>query len=331
MRVEPPTYMRRVLIALCVLASALTPAVSARAEGSSWPGHAHYSVPTSKLDAALACHGGLKHLTGTGTSQPVLLVHGTGVPRDLNWSWNYWNALPQQHFDVCWIQLPQNALGDIQIASEYVARAIQIMHRKTGEKIDILGHSQGGLEPRWAIKFFPSGRFVDDYIGLASPNHGTLDADAATADGSANAAVWQMRTSARFIAALNAGDETPGGISYTNIYSETDELIQPVGTQALDGGTNILLQDVCPGRAVDHLDIVGDAVTYYLVIDALTHPGGAQRTRIPTDACQQGPMPGATPPPFDAGAIQQGLQDFGNAWSATVTDREPPLMPYARP
>jgi triacylglycerol esterase/lipase EstA (alpha/beta hydrolase family) len=47
-------------------------------------------------------------------------------------------------------------LNDIQVSSEYVARAVQLMHRKTGEKVDVLGHSQGGLQPRWAIRFFPS-------------------------------------------------------------------------------------------------------------------------------------------------------------------------------
>ncbi len=76
--------------------------------------------------------------------------------------------------------------------------------------------------------------------------------------------------------------------------------------------------------------IAGDAVTYYLVKDALTHPGPADPLRIPADACQQGAMPGAAPPPFDQQAAQQGFEDFGRAFQSTVTDHEPPLKAYAR-
>ncbi|MDQ3878041.1 MAG: lipase, partial [Actinomycetota bacterium] len=61
-----------------------------------------------------------------------------------------------------------------------------------------------------------------------------------------------------------------------------------------------------------------------------THPGPASPFRIPADACLQGAMPGAGPPPFDEGAAQQGFEDFGNAFQSTVTDHEPPLRPYAR-
>jgi hypothetical protein len=62
---------------------------------------------------------------------------------------------------------------------------------------------------------------------------------------------WQMCTDSNFLAALNRGDETPGPIDYTSIYSKTDELVQPVGTHDVEGGTNILLQDLCPGHHVD--------------------------------------------------------------------------------
>ena len=128
----------------------------------------------------------------------------------------------------------------------------EVMHESTGENIDLLGHSQGGLEPRWVIKWFPAGAFVDDYIALATPNHGASMFDKDTADGREIEAGWQMRTDSNFLAALNRGDETPGPIDYTSIYSNTDELIRPVGTQGVEGGANILLQDLCPGRRVDH-------------------------------------------------------------------------------
>lgn len=283
---------------------------------------AHYSVPRRRLDRALACKGGKDGLNGKGKFQPVLLVHGTGVTREQNWEWNYWKALPAAGFETCWVQLPKAALVDIQVSAEYVARAISVMHRKTHEKIDILGHSQGGLVPRWAIKWFSAGRRVGDYIGLASPNHGTTVADGFTMQGSqAPPAVWQMRRKAKLIAAVNKGGETPRLVHYTNIYTSSDELVQPVGTQALKGGMNILLQDICPERNVDHLGIVGDGLTYNLVIDALKHPGPARVKRLPANPCSATTVPGSSAPPPGTGP------DYSKG---KLTDHEPALRPYAR-
>lgn len=310
---------RLVLVLAFALVSSLIGPVHATHDP--YPGNADYSVRTKKLDRSLACSPGLKNLDGSAEHQPVLLVHGTFVGREHNWSWNYWPQLQELGREVCWVNLPAASLNDIQVSSEYVARAIQVMHRRTGEKVDVLGHSQGGLQPRWAIRFFPSGRFVDDYIGLASPNHGTAAADLATAFGRCFEACWQMSTTSRFMAALNAGDETPGRTDYTNIYTGTDELVQPAGTQALDGGTNVLLQDLCPERPVDHVSIAADGLTYMLVIDAMEQPGPTDPARLPEGHCQATTMPGSSAPP------PMGLPE----WSQyTDADREPRLKSYAR-
>jgi triacylglycerol lipase len=291
-----------------------------------------YSVPIEKMDEALACsvndtmvrapgdgHTDDKALRA-GRSEPVLLVHGTGVNRRLNFEWNYWPALRRAGFAVCWVELPNAALSDIQIAAEYVARAAEVIHDRTGEDVDILGHSQGGLVPRWAIKWFPSGAHVDDYIGLASPNHGTVVADSFVLG--CMEACWQMKTTSNFIAALNAGDETPGETDYTSIYTTSDELVQPVGTQELEGGTNILIQAICPGRPVDHVGIVADELTYRLALDAFTNEGPADTARLPEDICAKGQMEDTTTPPPDA---------FPPAWGdGSFSSEEPPLMPYAR-
>ena len=311
-RTSLPCLIAGVLLASVVVAN------PASASHYTFPGDAPYSVAKEKLDAALACHGG--SIDGSGQYQPVLLVHGTGVNRRLNWEWNYWPQLPKLGFDVCWIQLPNEALGDIQVSAEYVARAVQRMHKWSGEEIDILGHSQGGLVPRWAIKWFPAGRRVRDYIGLASPNHGTVVAETACLVGCFEAAL-QMGPDSKFVAALNADNEIPSKIHYTNVYTTFDELVQPVGTSALEDGTNILLQDLCPGRPVDHAGIAGDAVTYRLVIDALTNKGPASVNRLPADVCSETTMPGWSPPPYDAWPGYDG---------GTETRREPPLKSYAR-
>jgi hypothetical protein len=52
----------------------------------------------------------------------------------------------------------RRALTDIQISTEYVVYAVRQMRDHYHSKVDILGHSQGALEGRWAIKFWPDGR-----------------------------------------------------------------------------------------------------------------------------------------------------------------------------
>lgn len=300
--------------------------------GYSFPGDARYSVPKARMDEALACRRGPRldrHgasvLNGSGRRDPVLLVHGTGVNRRQNWSWNYWPALRERGWEVCWVNLPHASLRDTQIQAEYVARAIQVIHRETGERVDVLGHSQGGLHPRWAIKWFPSGRFVADYIALATPNHGTQVADQLSFDRGCFESCWQLRRKAKYIAALNRDVETPSRrIAYTSIYTATDQLVQPVGTQAVEGGTNILIQDVCPGRNVDHAAIAADHVTWLLVRDALLNKGASDPGVVKTDDCLRTTMPGADDPPSGMGRIEDFRQ-------GEIVYREPPLKPYARP
>jgi hypothetical protein len=56
--------------------------------------------------------------------------------------------------------------------------------------------------------------------------------------------------------------------------------------------SNIAIQDICPGRYVEHIQAVYDAVYYAVVMDALTHPGAADPSRIDRSVCLQGAMPG---------------------------------------
>jgi triacylglycerol lipase len=288
------------------------------------------SVSERLLADALRCPASFSHRN----HQPVLLVHGTFTNPEENWSWNYGTALPAAGYDVCTVRLPARATGDIQVASEYVVYAVRRIVERSGSKVDVLGHSQGGLEPRWALRWWPSLRIqVDDLVTLGAPHHGTVVADSATLSPvGAPPAAWQMRTTARFVAALNTVDETPGAVSYTSIYTLTDELVQPVvptATAALAGGRNLLVQDLCPGHLVDHVGLAYDAAAHDMVIDAFTHSGPADPARFDRSTCLQVAFDGVAPEPLLSTGIAE-LQDSAGFTGAPNATSEPPLKPYAQ-
>ena len=222
---------------------------------------------------------------------------------------------------MCTVRLPGRALVDIQLSTEYVVHAVRSMHAATGRLVDLVGHSQGGLQPRWAVKWWPDVlASVDDVVTMAAPHHGTVGAE--ICQFSCPAATWQMKQGARFIAALNAGDETPGAASYTSVYTQFDELVVPSSTTALAGGTQIAVQDVCPGRPVDHVGMAVDAASFAIVVDALSQPGAGVASRVPTSVCTQFGVPGSN-------WMGSAGDDWFGGWNnGSQTTSEPPLKPY---
>jgi hypothetical protein len=291
------------------------------------------SVPQDKLDASLVCAGN----PAAGTHEPVLLVPGTTVNPHADFSWNWEPALDKLGIPWCSVELPGNSMGDIQVAGEYVVNAIRTLHARAGRQIAVIGHSQGGMVPRWALRFWPDTRsMVDDQIGFAPSNHGTIDAGPLCQVGCAPA-IWQQRDNADFIKALNSEQETFAGISYTAVYTHLDEVVVPnldsSGSSSLHGGggdiTNVAVQELCPLDVNEHL-LVGtiDPVAYALAIDAMDHPGPADPSRIPSSVCTQLFMPGVNP-----STVATDIASAAAVLSTTLAtypyvSAEPPLACY---
>jgi len=117
---------------------------------------------------------------------------------------------------------------------------------------------------------------VDDVIGFAGTNHGTTMAHADCPRGCIPANSQQASDS-MFIRALNSGQETFGGISYTEVYSHTDEEVQPNndsnGTSSLHTGngriTNVAIQDICPADTTEHGSFFVMAHFHYTIMGGL--------------------------------------------------------------
>lgn len=319
-----------VLLTACGGGSASSPA----GDGLSEPG---FETETSALNEALVCN------PFTQAGPVVLLVHGTFTHGEEQWSWNYEPLLLEQGYDVCIVTYPDRGLGDAQISAEYIVNAIDQI-ADSGRKVSVVGHSQGGMGPRWALRWWPSLREkVEDMVLLASPNHGLEFAEFSGFGQPVPAVFFQFRIDSNYMQALNSEDETPGEIDYTNIYTQFDELVQPVSpepTAALDWQqdnprvANILIQDVCPGRIVEHATIgLSDRATFELVLDALAHPGPASPQRAGSEIC--GLLPFLPEPVLSPSLLtdfldvfaSQGAQGFPDL---SLTTEEPPLKPYAQ-
>jgi triacylglycerol esterase/lipase EstA (alpha/beta hydrolase family) len=221
------------------------------------------------------------------------------------------------------------------VAAEYVVFAIRTMRARTGEQISLVGHSQGGMIGRWALKYWPdTRRMVDDLVGMAPSSHGTELANALCSPDCAPA-IWQQRSGSAFLTALNTGPETWPGISYTVVYSLTDGVIVPPESSKLTTGqgriANISISEACPGRTIDHIGLgTHDPITYALVSDALNNPGPAALDRFAGAACTELLQPGVNREFF---AVHLARAEAAVAATLLLTPHvpaEPELAPYAR-
>ena len=338
--------LRAALVAVATAAVLVTGATTAAASVPAWGGGSGgsgsggsgpaFDVPQSTLDAALTCGPGT-----TDASRPVaLFIAGTTLTPQENFSWNYFRAFTAAGRPFCSVELPNHAMSDIQVSAEYVVNAIRAVRERSGQKVAIVGFSQGGMIGRWALKYWPDTRAkLGELIGIDPSNHGTLDAYPICAAGGCAPSIFQQQTGSHFSTALNTGPETFAGIDYTSMYTPTDEVVvpnlPPAPSSALTTGAgrraNISTFDVCPGHVADHLSMGSfDALAYALVIDALDHDGPASPARIDRSVCLAPLQPGVDPLTFPANLAGYvagvGLQ------VATYPHvlAEPPLKPYAQ-
>lgn len=253
------------------------------------------TVPTVTLAAAMHCYGELKG----AAKQPLMLVTGTGATGQEAYAigrpaFEAWGA------PVCVMDFPDYTTADIQTSVQYLVYGIRQEAKLAGRPIAVFGISQGGLLPRVALTYWPSLRSkVTDVLAAAGTHHGTT-VGASGACSPARPCIpagFQQRAGSKFLKALNAQrDETPGPTAWTTVRSSGDETVQPQTgrhpTSALDGATNILIQSVCPGRAVTHIGTALDSVTFAAFVDALGHKGPAKLSRLPKNICATPYAPG---------------------------------------
>ncbi|MGW2702233.1 esterase/lipase family protein [Streptomyces sp. NPDC001340] len=278
----PWTRVFRPLAALLLTAAvAVVPAAAA---------HAADAAPSSGWNN-YSCKPSADH------PRPVILVHGTLGNSIDNWLSlaPYLKTRGYCVYSLDYGQLPGvplfYGLGPIDKSAEQLSAFVDKVLSATGAaKADLVGHSQGGMMPRYYLKFLGGSAKVNSLVGLAPDNHGTdlngltnllpyfpgaEDLIKATTPGLAD----QIAGSA-FLTKLNAGGDTVPGVHYTVIATKYDEVATPWRDQYLSGSDvhNVLLQDLCPLDLSEHVAIgLFDRIAFHEVANALD-PAHAKAT-----------------------------------------------------
>ena len=112
------------------------------------------------------------------TKYPILLVHGVFF-RD-NKHFNYWGRIPkelEQNGAVIYYGNHHSADAVADCAAELDQRIRQIVEETGCEKVNIIAHSKGGLDCRYAIGALSTGQYIASLTTVSTPHRGCMFAD----------------------------------------------------------------------------------------------------------------------------------------------------------
>ncbi|MEV0247066.1 alpha/beta fold hydrolase [Nocardia sp. NPDC050712] len=209
-------------------------------------------------------------------ANPVLIVHGWtaqgAIPLDPDWSDALRSALADEGHPVYVVDLPgESNIPNAEAISRTARRA---SGEHGGAKVDVVGHSMGGLSARYFVKHLGGYEVTAHYVSVGTGQYGWYPTCVLplTAGG-------EMCPTSAFLAALNDGRDTPGAVSYTTLRTIADDssiFHSPLDNRPLrgrscvatgiDGGPHAdeltnptviaaileALGDRCPGAIVEH-------------------------------------------------------------------------------
>ncbi|MEV0601437.1 alpha/beta fold hydrolase [Streptomyces sp. NPDC050315] len=276
---------RRAATAVSALALAFGAATAAT------PSAAAATAPAATAPAATVSAGWNDYSCKPSAAhpRPVVLVHGTFGNSVDNWLAlaPYLVARGYCVFSFDYGQLPGvplfHGLGPVDKSAEQLSAYVDRVLTATGApETDLVGHSQGGMMPRYYLKFLGGAAKVNALVGIAPDNHGT-DVNGLTRllDQYPGAKKYldaftpglnDQIVGSDFLTRLNEGGDTVPGVRYTVIATKYDEVVTPYKSQFLNGPDvrNVLVQDLCPADFSGHLVIgLADRVAFHETANAL--------------------------------------------------------------
>ncbi|WP_366918716.1 esterase/lipase family protein [Corynebacterium kefirresidentii] len=183
------------------------------------------------------------------------------------------------------------AISDLDDAAEEIARHVDYVRAVTGaEKVDLVGHSQGGTHIKTYTQMYGGAEHVARAVALGGNFHGTtlggqgeglakfIAFAPRLAAFLASTAGIQQVVGSEFMQRLNALPDTAPGVLYTSIYSPADTTVTPNSSSqlvAVDGAdvVNLDLGEVC-GVAPRHDKLPTDRTALSQVIFGLKRAPG---------------------------------------------------------
>ena len=181
-------------------------------------------------------------------ADPVIIVAGTISPEAI-----LTPLKAQLEYDgwkkVYLFELADLGTADIATSANSLKAKVNSVLTATGAtKVDIVSHSQGGIVSRYYMKSLGGSQLLGD----ASP-----------------VTITQMTTGSTFLNNLNSGADVPSPVRAYALYSQNDEIVNPVSTSRHDVGVNDRIQDQCPLLVVGHVGMITNRAVYSGVRSAL--------------------------------------------------------------
>lgn len=161
----------------------------------------------------------------------------------------------------------------------------QVLAATGAAKVDIVGHSQGGMMPNYYVKRLGGAAKVGTLVGISPSNHGTTLSGIVTLGANMNLlgfvntvmlgigtpGLYEQEVGSPFQNALFADGDTVPGPRYVVIQTEHDKVVTPYTNAFLSGPnvTNILIQDQCPDDPVGHTGMFLDSPTIQNLVNQL--------------------------------------------------------------
>jgi len=229
--------------------------------------------------------------------RPVVLVHGLGATMSANWSFH---APRLRDAGYCvfaltygvdprttWLPYAPGGVLPMERSAPELAAFVDRVFAATGaSEVDLVGHSEGTVMPRVYLERLGGAAEVKRFIALTPLWRGTevggfamlrdLLGPLGLSDPVINLVAGlcgscpQFLRGSPFLNDLNADGEAIPGVEHTNIVTRYDALVVPYTSGIMrDGGTNIVLQQVCPADLSEHATVAFDPVVTQLFLNAL--------------------------------------------------------------
>jgi triacylglycerol lipase len=175
------------------------------------------------------------------------------------------SALRAAGRQVLVVSLPDGGTGDLRKAADAVAAAADSAGTSS---VDLVGYSAGGVVARLYAAGKGATR-VRRVVTLGSPHHGTKVAALANsfAKSECPLACEQLVPGSSLLGGL---EDTPPGPLWVSVWSSGDEVVTPPDSARLKGGTNVVLQGICPGIEVSHGNLPTTPLVMRIVLQELT-------------------------------------------------------------